>query len=113
MSGLAGSAAMLLLAAGVAGIWICVVGMLRAGDAFDRLHLPGAATMAGPPAIAGAILIAEGASGTSLRALLIFAVLFLTGGIVTHATARAEWLRRRSAEAAHEQGKGAPADADA
>ena len=111
MSGLAGSAAMVLLAAGVAGLWICVVGMLRARDAFDRLHLPGAAALVGPPAVAGAILLAEGASPTSLRALLIFAVLFLTGGIVTHATARAEWLRREAAGEAPDGG--ATTDADA
>lgn len=112
MSGLAGSAAAVLLAAGVAGVWICVVGMLRAGDAFDRLHLPGAGALVGPPAVAGALLLAEGASPTSLRALLIFGVLFLTGGIVTHATARAEWLRRRSPDGA-DDGGGATADADA
>jgi monovalent cation/proton antiporter MnhG/PhaG subunit len=77
-------------------LWICIVGLTRARDAFDRLHYPGAAVLAGPPAVALALNLSEGWSPIAIRAWLIFAVLLLTNGILAHATARAEWLRRRA-----------------
>ena len=91
---MSGVASLVLLAAGVLLVWVCVLGMLRARDAFARLHFPGAAVMVGPPAAAGAILLAEGLSPTAIRGCLIFVVLLLMNGIIAHATARAEWLRR-------------------
>lgn len=85
----------LALALAVALVWVCLVGMIRAGGAFERLHFPGAAVLVGGPAIALALSVSAGWS-TSLRASLISALLVLTNGILTHATARAEWLRRGS-----------------
>jgi multisubunit Na+/H+ antiporter MnhG subunit len=96
MSGLTTLAALVALSTGVGLVWVCIVGMTRARDAFDRPHFPGAAVLVGPPAVALALTFAEGWSPTSIRAWLIFAVLLLTNGILAHATSRAEWLQRRS-----------------
>lgn len=96
MSGAAGVVSSLLLAISVGLIGLCVVGMVRAKDAFSRLHFPGAAILAGLPGIALALTIADGMSPTTVRAWLIFALLVATNGIQAHATARAELIRRRS-----------------
>ena len=96
MSGLMTLASIFALSAAVGLVWICIVGLTRARDAFDRLHYPGAAVLVGPPAVALALNLSEGWSPTAIRAWLIFAVLLLTNGILAHATARAEWLRRRA-----------------
>lgn len=95
MSGIAGSAAVAVLVASVAMVCLCVVGLIRASDAFDRLHFPGAAALVGAPGVAMALSISRGPSGIGSRAWLITVLLVFTSGILTHATARAEWLRRR------------------
>lgn len=110
MSAIASALAWLVLATAVVLVWVCIVGMLRAQDAFARLHFPGAAVLVGAPGVALALSIAEGLSPTATRAWLISALLILTNGILTHATARAEWLRRRyESEAAGEE-EGPPHD---
>jgi multisubunit Na+/H+ antiporter MnhG subunit len=89
-------AAVTILAAGVGVTWLSVVGLVRCNDAFDRLQFPGLASLYGPLAIAIALSLAEGAGGSALRAWLIAAILIPTSGVLSHATARAEWLRRES-----------------
>ncbi len=96
MSGAASAVASVLLAISVGLIGFCVLGIVRAKDAFSRLHFPGAAILAGLPGIALALTIAEGLSPISVRAWLIFALLVATNGIQAHATARAELLRRQA-----------------
>jgi len=86
-------AAALVLISGVAVVWLCVVGLLRGRDAFDRLHFPGPAALVGPLAIAVAFTMAQATSTAILRAWLIAAILIPTSGVLAHATARAEYLR--------------------
>lgn len=93
LNGIAGPTSSLLLATAVGLFWVGVVGMLRAGDAFARLHLPGAAVLVAAPTVAAALSLTEGLSPTTIRAWLIAVVLVASNGVLTHATARAEWLR--------------------
>jgi monovalent cation/proton antiporter MnhG/PhaG subunit len=86
-------AAALVLFSGVTVVWLCVVGLLRGRDAFDRLHFPGPAALFGPLAIAVAFSITQAQGTAVLRAWLIAALLIPTSGVLAHATARAEFLR--------------------
>ncbi len=88
-------AAALVLMSGVVVVWLCVVGLVRCHDAFDRLHFPGPAALLGPVSLAVAFSITEGWDASTLRAWLIAAILIPTSGVLAHATARAEFLRRQ------------------
>jgi multisubunit Na+/H+ antiporter MnhG subunit len=88
------AAAIVVLASSVGLVGHCVLGLVRAKDAFDRLHFPGAAALVGAPGVAAALGLAGAPAPIAIRAWLISAVLVFTGGILTHATARAEWFRR-------------------
>ena len=96
MSRTASAGAVSVLALVVGYVWVCIVGLVRSKGPFARLHFVGAVSLIAPPGIALAITLAGGAIPTAARAWLISAILFLTGGIVTHATARAEKLRREA-----------------
>ena len=100
-------ASALALAAGIGLTWVAVIGLLRSKDAFDRLHFPGLASICGPLALAVSMVFA-GVDGTStLRAWLIAAILIPTGGVLSHAIARAEWLRRESRSESNSDREGA------
>jgi multisubunit Na+/H+ antiporter MnhG subunit len=107
MSAVANPGLVVALLAGTIGLlWLCIVGMCRSTDAFSRLHFTGAAALFGPPGIAVAVCIAGGLNPTGLRAWLISAILLFSSGIITHATARAELLRRECKEdGPHEERK--------
>jgi multisubunit Na+/H+ antiporter MnhG subunit len=60
---------------------------------FDRLHYTGPASVLGPIVLAGAVVCREALSTAGIKAVLIAAVLLLTGPVLTHANARA--LRTR------------------
>jgi multisubunit Na+/H+ antiporter MnhG subunit len=87
--------AIVVLASSVGPVALCVLGLVRAKDAFDRLHFPGAAALVGAPGVAAALGLAGAPAPIVIRDWLITIVLVVTGGIVTHAIARAEWFRRR------------------
>jgi len=86
-------AAAVVLMSGVVVVWLCVVGLVRSQNPFDRLHFPGPAALFGPIALAVAFSITEGGDASTLRAWLIAAILIPTSGVLAHATARAEFLR--------------------
>jgi multisubunit Na+/H+ antiporter MnhG subunit len=106
MSGLTTMASIVALWTAIGLVWVCIVGMTRARDAFDRLHYPGAAVVVGFPGIGLALVLAEGWSPTAIRAWLILAILLVTNGIMAHATAHAERLRRRSESAEAGEARG-------
>lgn len=85
--------AMVLLAASVVVVWACIIGLVRSRGPFDRLHFAGAASLLGPSGVALAILFAGAPAASAVRGLLIAAILGASSSLVTHATARAEWLR--------------------
>jgi len=89
-----GAAASALVALGVGVTLLSALGLLAVRDAFDRLHLPGPAAAVGALSVALALLAFEGPrSPLTLRGFLIAGLLTVTGPVVCHATARAEWLR--------------------
>lgn len=85
--------ATILLAIAVGVVWVCAAGLLVARDAFDRLHCVGPVTVLGSCCVAGAIVVAEGASPSAIKAVLVGLSLLAVGPILTHATARAARFR--------------------
>ena len=88
--------AYVLLAIGVAVTLMSCVGVLVMPNVFDRLHYTSPATTLGVFAIALAVVVEEGWSAASVKSMLVFALLVVTGSVVTHATAG----RRGSASSA-------------
>ncbi len=77
-----------LLALGIAGEVVCVLGLLAGRAAVDRLHYTGAATTLPPALIAAAVVVEEGGSAPSINAIVVALLLLVLGAVVTHATAR-------------------------
>lgn len=82
-----------LLAIGVGVELLCSLGVLVISDVFNRLHYVGPATIVGLPAIAAAVVVAEGFSASGIKAMLIAVVVLATSPVLTHATARAARAR--------------------
>ena len=64
-------------------------------DALDKLHYIGPAAIFGPLAIALAIVIREGLSQAGIKSLLTAGLLVTVNPVLTHATGRALYIRRR------------------
>jgi monovalent cation/proton antiporter MnhG/PhaG subunit len=73
----------------------CCVGVFVMRDAYDQLHYTGPAAILGPVAFAGAIVIQEGLSQAGVKAVLVAALLIVANPVLTHATGRALYIRRR------------------
>jgi monovalent cation/proton antiporter MnhG/PhaG subunit len=84
-----------LIVFGVAVELACCVGVLVMRDAYDKLHYIGPATILGPVAFAAAILTWEGLSQAGVKAALIAVLLIVASPVLTHATARALYIRQR------------------
>jgi multisubunit Na+/H+ antiporter MnhG subunit len=69
-------------------------------DVFARLHYQSAAGTIGPAAIALAVVIDRSFSGTGVKALLIVAVIWTTGPVLTHAIGSVARERRDAARGA-------------
>jgi len=83
----------LLLAAGVASQILCSLGLLLSRTVYARLHFVSAASLCSL-LIAAAVWLEEGGvTPLALKALLIFAVLAVSGPILVHAAARAVYIR--------------------
>jgi multisubunit Na+/H+ antiporter MnhG subunit len=106
MSRVAFVVAMILLAASVVVVWVCIVGLVRSRGPLDRLHFAGAASLLGPAGLAMAILMAGAPAASIVRGVLIAAILGAGGGLITHATARAEWLRTEGFRSEWQAGEG-------
>ena len=88
------TAVYVLLAIGVAVTLLSCVGVLVMPNVFDRLHYTGPATTIGAFAIALAVVVDAGWSAPSVKAIVVFALVFLTNPVLTHATARAARIRQ-------------------
>jgi monovalent cation/proton antiporter MnhG/PhaG subunit len=78
-----------LLAAGVTAELLCCLGVAVMRTTFDRLHYSAAGTTVGPFCIVAALLLREGLGQVGLGGIAVVVLLFLTGPLVVHATARA------------------------
>lgn len=78
-----------LLALGVAGELLCVVGVLVMRTTFDRLHYASAATTVPAFLILAAVLVREHVTAGGLEAIVAVALLFLLNPAVVLATAMA------------------------
>jgi multicomponent Na+:H+ antiporter subunit G len=83
-----------LLSVGVLATLLSCVGVLVMPNVFDRLHFSAPATTVGAFAISLSIVVEEGWYAASVKALLVFVLLFVTNPVLTHATARAARIRQ-------------------
>lgn len=81
-----------LLALAVLSQWICCAGLVVMRTAADRLHYTSAGYTVGPFCVLAAILVRSGLNSNGLDSIATVAIMFLSGPLVVHATARA--LRR-------------------
>jgi monovalent cation/proton antiporter MnhG/PhaG subunit len=85
-----------LLAIGVGAQLLSVLGVLVAGDVYDRLHYTGPAAIIGPAALAAAVVIQEGPlEQAGLKSLLTALLILVLSPVLVHATARAARVRER------------------
>jgi monovalent cation/proton antiporter MnhG/PhaG subunit len=83
-----------LLAAGAASTLFSAIGVLVVRDFYERIHYMAPAATLGVIAIAVAVIVEEGASIASVKAILIALVVLLLNPVLSHATARAGRIRR-------------------
>jgi multicomponent Na+:H+ antiporter subunit G len=79
-----------LVGVGVLSVLVSCLGLATARDTYDRLHYLSAAGTLGPVLIATGILLEAGLDG--LKAVLVAAILVITGPVLTHAIGRAARL---------------------
>jgi monovalent cation/proton antiporter MnhG/PhaG subunit len=84
-----------LIGFGVAVELACCIGVLVMEDAYDKLHYLGPAAIVGPLAIAVAVVVREALSQAGIKALLTATLLIVASPVLTHATARALYIRQR------------------
>lgn len=83
-----------LLAAAAVIVLACSVGVVVATGVYPRLHYTAPAAVLAPIPVTAAVLLEEGVSSSSVKAILIALTLLVTNPILVHATARAEWMRK-------------------
>ena len=74
--------------------WIACIGVVRMCNVYDRLHAAAPANILSPIFVAAAIVVSTGLSQSSIKAILIAAVILFTSPVITHATARAALNRQ-------------------
>jgi monovalent cation/proton antiporter MnhG/PhaG subunit len=84
-----------LLAVGVAIELACCLGVLVMRDAHDKLHYIGPAAILGPIAVAAAIVVRESWSQAGIKAVITVVLMIIANPVLTHATGRALYIRRR------------------
>jgi len=86
----------ILLTVGVLAALAGVVGVLVAGNVYDRLHFIGPAGIFGPVCLALAVVLDEGPfSQAGLKSILVALLLLALSPVLIHATARAAYVRER------------------
>jgi monovalent cation/proton antiporter MnhG/PhaG subunit len=83
----------LLLAATIVCVGLSTLGVLLAHDVYERLHYLSGLGAIGVFFVAAAVWVRHGLSEGAVKALLIAIILFFTNSVLTHATARAAWVR--------------------
>jgi multisubunit Na+/H+ antiporter MnhG subunit len=84
---------MLLLGVGVAGAWVSGLGLWLMRGTFARLHYVGLASLLVPVVVALAIILDASSVQTSIKAAMVAIIFTVTTPAVTHATARALYVR--------------------
>jgi monovalent cation/proton antiporter MnhG/PhaG subunit len=85
----------ILLAAGTVAALVGCWGVLLAGDVFRRLHWMGMATALPALCLIAAVLVRQGWGAAGVKALLVLALIEVSGPVLNHAIARAAWIRPR------------------
>jgi len=83
----------LLLYAGIATALFSSIGVLVMRNVNDRLHYLGPSGTLSISLVAAAIVLQEGASQATTKAILCAVIVFVTNPVLTHATARAARIR--------------------
>jgi multicomponent Na+:H+ antiporter subunit G len=83
----------ILLAVGVVATLVCCLGLLVMRSTYDRLHYASAIGTVGPSLILAAVVVEEGLSSGTLKALVAVMAVGVTGPVLTHAIARAARIR--------------------
>lgn len=78
----------ILLAIGLVGELICVVGLLAARTALDKLHYTSAATSFPPWFFAAAVVVEKHGSSAGVNAIVIAVIMFVLGSVANHYAAR-------------------------
>ena len=82
-----------LLVPALLSVVLSSAGLVAARSAWDKLHYTGPANVVAPVLVAGAVLVEEPLSSAGVKAVLVAMVLFATGPVLVHATARAARVR--------------------
>jgi len=85
------------LAIAVGAELLCCVGIVAMDDVFARLHYLSAAGSVGPAALAVAVVLHDSFSSTGVKALLIVALGWTSGPVLTHAIGAVAYERRERA----------------
>lgn len=101
----------LLLIVGVAIELFCCLAVALIRGAFSRLHYIGPATSLGPLIIVTAVVVANPLSLETVKVVLILLALMISGPMLTHATARAAYLREHGNAQRRQRESAAPAKA--
>ncbi len=95
-----------LLFIGIGIELLCCLGVWAAKNPYARLHFIGPATLLGGPFIAAAILFQDSFSQSGIKGILVVLILLATGPILSHATARAVYVRnQKKSGSAEKDGK--------
>jgi multicomponent Na+:H+ antiporter subunit G len=84
-----------LLVLGVAASLVCCLGVGIMRSPYDRLHFLSAMGTVGATAVVAAVLVEDGLSSGGLKAIVVLITLLVTGPVLTHAIARAAYIRER------------------
>ena len=84
-----------LLGIAVAAVLLTACGLVLSRNVYQRLHYLAPASTIGVVCVAAAILIREGFSQSSVKAVITASILFIMNPILTHATARAARVQER------------------
>ncbi len=84
----------LLLAVGALNALACSIGVAVARGCYTRLHYVGPLAIASPTTITLALVVDGAAIAVVAKMVLVTLVLIVAGTVLTHATARAERVRR-------------------
>jgi monovalent cation/proton antiporter MnhG/PhaG subunit len=83
-----------LLALGVASVLLSCAGLVAMRTPLDRLHFAAPASTIAPVLIAAAVLVEEPLSPAGIKAVIVALLIAVTTPVLSHATARAERVRR-------------------
>jgi multisubunit Na+/H+ antiporter MnhG subunit len=87
-----GAAAVLAIAGALLGA-VSAVGVLAMRDAYQKLHFVSAPGTVSAFLLAAAVALGTRSPSASVKAFLVFALLSAANGVLTHATARAIFVR--------------------